>query len=415
MTVMPGLMWLAGPRYAGRWPFCLTFVRGAGEDQVLAAFGADPGEPGIRATARSALATAGPPGLPLVLVRPADGWLAALEQNVPPYGTRPDVLRAASAGGEAVAVYQDIGKLNHEFVHAADGQIVSAVRTTVPPHWWGDDPGRLQPLAEELGLGGAADSDLTSLEVLLALAEGGFGLSLDEADLDQPWRAAPIRPRPDDPPASPPGTAVAGAAPGPRPARRPVAPAAPAAPAGAGRCRAGWRARAATARRRADPGRDRRTGRDDPRGRGPAGGRGAGSDTRGHGGPAAGHRRALTAPADAALRLGSVPGLGSVADGAFGGVGVLVVDLVVDPGRDVDDLRGGRGLRLRLRRLGGRGDALEHLRLLLRGVRLAALRGLIMLRGPRRAAPGGGRGPRRCGPPRGAATGTRPAAHRAAR
>ena len=221
MAVMPGLMWLAGLRYAGRWPFCLTFVRGAGEDRVLAAFGADPGGgPGTRATARSALATAEPSGLPLVLVRPAGGWLAALEQNVPPYGTRPDVLRAASAGGEAVAVYQDIGKLNHEFVHAADGQIVSAVRTSVPPHWWGDDPGRLQPLAEELGLGGATDSDLTSLEVLLALAEGGFGLSLEEADLDRPWRAAPIRPRPDGPPANPPGSA------GTR-----TAPAAPAAPA----------------------------------------------------------------------------------------------------------------------------------------------------------------------------------------
>jgi hypothetical protein len=213
VAVMPGLMWLAEPRYAGRWPFCLTFVRGAGEDQVLAAFGADPGDPGTRATARSALATAEPPGLPLVLVRPAGGWLAALEQNVPPYGIRPDVLRAASAGGEAVAVYQDIGKLNHEFAHAADGQVVSAVRTTVPPHWWGQDPRRLQPLAEELGLGSGADSDLTSLEVLLALAEGVFGLSLEEADLDQPWRAAPIRPRPDGPPANPPATAGAGAGP----------------------------------------------------------------------------------------------------------------------------------------------------------------------------------------------------------
>lgn len=210
---MPGLMWLAEPRYAGRWPFCLTFVRGTGEDPALAAFGADPGEPGTRATARSALATATPPGLPLVLVRPAGIWLAVLEQNVPPYGTRPDVLRAASAGSEAVTIYQDIGKLNHEFAHAAGGQVVSAVRTTVPPHWWGHAPGRLQPLAEELGLGGAGDSDLTSLEVLLALAEGVFGLSLEEAELDQPWRLGHIRPGPGTRPASPPGRAAAGAGP----------------------------------------------------------------------------------------------------------------------------------------------------------------------------------------------------------
>ena len=200
---MPGLMWLAGPRYAGRWPFCLTFVSGAGEDQVLAAFGADPGAPGSQAPARSALAAPDPAGLPRVLVRPADGWLAALEQNTPPYGVRPGVLRAASVHGAAVAIYQDIGKLNHEFAHAADGQIVSAVSTTVPPRWSGRDPGRLRPLAEELGLGAGADSDLTSLEVLLALAEGVFGLSLDEADLDRPWRVAEIRPQPGDSAASP--------------------------------------------------------------------------------------------------------------------------------------------------------------------------------------------------------------------
>jgi hypothetical protein len=211
VAIMPGLMWLAAPRYAGRWPFCLTFVRGAGEDQVLAAFGADPGEPGTQATARSALAQARPPSSPLVLVRSADGWLAALEQNIPPYGTRPDVLRAASVGGEAVTVYQDIGKLNHEFAHAAGGQVVSAVITTVPPHWSGRDPGRLQPLAGELGLGGGADGDLTSLEVVLALAEGVFGLTLDEADLDRPWRVAQIRSRRDGPPAGPLGTAGPGA------------------------------------------------------------------------------------------------------------------------------------------------------------------------------------------------------------
>lgn len=208
---MPGLMWLAGPRYAGRWPFCLTFVSGAAEDQVLAAFGADPGAPDAQATARSALA---PAGLPRILVRPAGGWLAALEQNTPPYGIRPDVMRPASARGEAVAIYQDIGKLNHELAHAADGQIVSAVSTTVPPRWSGRDPGRLRPLAEELGLGDRADGDLTSFEVLLALAEGVFGLSLDEADLDRPWRVAEIRPQPAGPAASPPagpfGTAGAG-------------------------------------------------------------------------------------------------------------------------------------------------------------------------------------------------------------
>ena len=152
---MPGLMWLAGPRYAGRWPFCLTFVSGAGEDQVLAAFGADPGPPGSRATARSALAAAEPAGLPRVLLRPVGGWLAALEQNTPPYGIRPDVLRAASVHGEAVAIYQDIGKLNFMSSRTRpDGRScpwwsAPRCRRAGPAATWG----RLWPLAEELGPG----------------------------------------------------------------------------------------------------------------------------------------------------------------------------------------------------------------------------------------------------------------------
>jgi Family of unknown function (DUF6461) len=194
-------MWLGAVPYAGSWPFCLTFVRGGGESKVLAAFGADPrDEP-----ARSAPASAGPAGLPLVLLRRSGDWLVALEQNIPPQGARPEVLRNVSAATEAVMLYQDVGKLYHEFAHAFDGEVVSAVRTLWPPHWWGSDPDRLRPLAQELGLASDAGegSDLTGLEVLLALGEGVFGLSLEKADLDQPWLAAPILPVLADLPAGP--------------------------------------------------------------------------------------------------------------------------------------------------------------------------------------------------------------------
>ena len=40
----PGLRWLA----TDDWPPCLVFVRGASEDQVLSAFGADPGDAVLR-------------------------------------------------------------------------------------------------------------------------------------------------------------------------------------------------------------------------------------------------------------------------------------------------------------------------------------------------------------------------------
>lgn len=200
-------MWLGAAPYASSWPFCLTFVRGGRESEVLTAFGADPRDEPARITARSAPASAGPAGLPLVLLRRSGDWLVALEQNIPPQGARPEVLRNVSAATEAVMLYQDVGKLYHEFAHAFDGEVVSAVMTLWPPHWWGSDPDRLRPLAQELGLGldsdADEDSDLSGLEVLLALAEGVFGLSLEEADLDQPWLAAPILPVLADLPAGP--------------------------------------------------------------------------------------------------------------------------------------------------------------------------------------------------------------------
>ena len=203
---MPGLMWLGDAPYAGGWPFCLTFVRGAADEQVLAAFGADPiPDAGIMPRAAPAAAQS---GLPLLLLRPAGDWLAALEQHIPPRGARPGVLRRVSAAAEAVSIYQDIGKQNHEFAHAADGEVISAVTTSVPPRWWGSDPERLRPLAHEIGLpnGPSADPDLTPLQVLLALTEGVFGLSLDQADLDRPWRAARLLPDPADRvPGAPPG------------------------------------------------------------------------------------------------------------------------------------------------------------------------------------------------------------------
>ena len=198
---MPGLMWLSGPRYESL-PFCLTFVRGATERQVFTRFGADP--------AAAVPSDGGDPGGPPVVRMARSGdWLVAMETNIPPQGVRPEVLRRVSAGAEAIAVYQDIGKLNHELGYAADGDIVAAVVTAIPPHWSGGDPERLAAAARDLGLGSDTRSAASppDLRILLALAERVFGLSLDEEAWDRPWPAAPIMPVPDDlPPPPPPGS-----------------------------------------------------------------------------------------------------------------------------------------------------------------------------------------------------------------
>lgn len=198
-------MWLSESGWESV-PFCLTFVRGATERQVFARFGADP-------DAAVPSESSEPDGTPAVRVARSGDWLVGIETNIPPQGVRPETLRRLSVGAEAVALYQDIGKLNHELGYAADGDVVSAVTTTVPPYWSGRDPGRLAVLGRELGLGVGTRpaSGPTDLEILLTMAERTFGLSLDEEIWDQPWPIAPILPVPDDlPPPPPPGSPPVG-------------------------------------------------------------------------------------------------------------------------------------------------------------------------------------------------------------
>ncbi len=111
------------------------------------------------------------------------------------------MLQRVSAGTEAVCFCQDLGKLNDEFAHAVDGEIITAVITSAPPNGGGTQPDRFRPLAEQLGLQrpdgspGPDDYDLADLEILLLIGETALGLSLDEADLNRPLLKVP-----DDPP-----------------------------------------------------------------------------------------------------------------------------------------------------------------------------------------------------------------------
>jgi hypothetical protein len=191
---MPGLFWLLqGSRPRGLPAGCMTFVRGTDERLVLAGLGVDPDD-AIRPDDPEFSSTPG-----ITIVRSGD-WLVALETAAWPRGIRPDVLLRLSAGTEAVVVFEDIGKLNHEFAHAVDGEVITAVTTCVPPSWGGTQPDRLRPLAEELGVGhqdgspGSDDYDLGDLEILLLIAETALGLSLDEADLNRPLLKVPDQP-----------------------------------------------------------------------------------------------------------------------------------------------------------------------------------------------------------------------------
>jgi len=95
-----------------------------------------------------------------------------------------------------VAVYEDIGKGNHEFGYAADGDVVAALITCVPRHWSGSDPSWFESFARDLSLAydpdGSGEPD--SLETVVLLAENSFGLSLTQEELDRPLRCARILP-----------------------------------------------------------------------------------------------------------------------------------------------------------------------------------------------------------------------------
>lgn len=189
MTGDHGLDWLAN----GGWSNCLVFARGVSEDQVFRAFGADPAEAVPWAPGDRELPGSGP----MIRVGRSGEWIVAVQEDAElPQGIRPEVLRRLSAGGgEAVALHEDIGKLNHQFAHAADGVVITALTTSVPPHWRGSQPDRLEPVARILGLTQDSEEDgFTEWEGVVAMAESVFGLTLDRSDLYRPLPCVRVLP-----------------------------------------------------------------------------------------------------------------------------------------------------------------------------------------------------------------------------
>jgi Family of unknown function (DUF6461) len=193
-----GLLWL-DDRFAEQINFCLTFVGGSDEAGLFRAFGADPGE-AVPRTRAEAEAADDDPALgygPSVRVGRVGEWLFAWEESSW-QGHRAEVLRRASAGGEAVAVANTLGAFAG-FGYAAAGEVVTSM-VTIPPYTRaGSDPDRFLPLVAEVGREWrdgvpAAAARPTDLQAVLTIAERAFGLAIGEEEVEQALPCARILP-----------------------------------------------------------------------------------------------------------------------------------------------------------------------------------------------------------------------------
>lgn len=196
-----GLAWLGqGP--VPRTSFCLTFVRERSESDVLAGFGADPDEAEVRTLAEVMTAESSwQEGYgPFVRVGRSGEWLFAWEE-ASYEGTRPEVLRRVSRGGEAVVVRHALDAFA-EFGYAAGGVVVSHLVTVVPYRRSGSDPDRFLALLRQVGLNfetgvrrdAGEEQLLGDLEAVLTVAERAFGLSLSPQEVEGAWPSARILP-----------------------------------------------------------------------------------------------------------------------------------------------------------------------------------------------------------------------------
>lgn len=173
--------------------FCLTFVQGASEEEVFAAFGADPADAVPRR--RRELEH----GMYVQVGRSGD-WLFALEL-ISDRGIKARTLRRLSARGRAVAVRSD-GGLDADFGYAENGGLAARVSSASPHRWTGSDPDRFRDVAREVGLAGTARMlGPDAVRSMLTLAERASGVPAAEAGGDRPWPTAPILPRLRDVPA----------------------------------------------------------------------------------------------------------------------------------------------------------------------------------------------------------------------
>jgi Family of unknown function (DUF6461) len=186
-----------------RQAFCITLVRGLDEVEVLRRFGGERSQPRTFTTGEAGqLSGSFHAGYPqLILVAKAGGWSVAVEDNGWE-GTRPEVLRALSAGTQALSVHHN-GSEGY-FNDAVAGEVLVGFELLFPQRRWGSQPDLLVPHMRAVGLDPdrpqPPSSDLVT--AALALAERVTGVHLDPRMLEGPLPAGEVAPLLDDPPVS---------------------------------------------------------------------------------------------------------------------------------------------------------------------------------------------------------------------
>jgi Family of unknown function (DUF6461) len=187
-----------------REAFCFTLVRGLDEPELLARFGGERGRPQTMTLAEAAeLSMSFHAGYPqFVLATRRGGWTVAVEDNGWE-GSRPEVLRAVSAGTRAVSVYMNVNALGHVSL-AEDGGLLVQFEPLFPERRSGARPDLLVDQMRAVGLDPDGASPLIGGADLaaLALAERVTGVRLDPELLEGPMTGVEIFPLLEDPPVS---------------------------------------------------------------------------------------------------------------------------------------------------------------------------------------------------------------------
>jgi Family of unknown function (DUF6461) len=187
-----------------REAFCFTLVRGLDEPELLARFGGERGRPQTMTLGEAAeLSMSFHAGYPqFVLATRRGGWTVAVEDNGWE-GSRPEVLRAVSAGTRAVSVYMNVNALGHVSL-AEDGGLLVQFEPLFPERRSGARPDLLVDQMRAVGLDPDGASPLIGGADLaaLALAERVTGVRLDPELLEGPMTGVEIFPLLEDPPVS---------------------------------------------------------------------------------------------------------------------------------------------------------------------------------------------------------------------
>lgn len=165
---------------------CVTVVRGAGVAGTVSAFG---GDPSVRPEPFRALVEAGA-SLDLAAIGAVDDVVLAIEPNGWE-GSRPEVLRRASASGAAVSVYWNVNMLTR-FSYAVEGEVITAFELLAPEQRSGADPDRLLQQMQGLPFGLEAP-----IPAGLVLAERVIGRALGREDIEgvvDAWMLVPHLP-----------------------------------------------------------------------------------------------------------------------------------------------------------------------------------------------------------------------------